>query len=362
MQTGFDGTASQGGVPQVPQLATYTPPQPQTQQQPPMPAGGPMQQAPQMTAQPIPEPTGPAAMAPAQQASAAQMQPAGNDAALVPQIMEVLRNPFISDQDRAFLQQRLDDIQKKQDPMYQMGLEKSQLELEAMRNPFISDQVKPTADIQEYEYAKQQGFKGSFQDFQIEQKRAGASQVNIDQKAEGAFDKKLAEGQAEAFNLMATEGLNARADLGIIGELEASLAQNGGTSAGLASIAAKYGIGGEGMSDIQAANALINKLVPTQRQPGSGSMSDRDVELFKGSLPSLWNAPGGNAKIINVMRGLAAYKQAQGEIADQVMMGEISRQEARKMLRELPNPLARENINPEKSNIERYDADGNRIQ
>jgi hypothetical protein len=63
------------------------------------------------------------AMEAAQQAPTAQMQPMGDDAALIPQIMEVLRNPFVSEQDRAFLQQRLADIQKKQDPAYALDLE-----------------------------------------------------------------------------------------------------------------------------------------------------------------------------------------------------------------------------------------------
>ncbi|TIX84916.1 MAG: hypothetical protein E5V27_04635 [Mesorhizobium sp.] len=198
---------------------------------------------------------------------------------------------------------------------------------------------QPT-DVQEYEYAKNQGYQGTFQQFQIEQKKAGASQVNIDQKAEGAFDKKLAENQATIFTEMATEGLNAKADLAVLGELEGLLGQTGGTLSGVSGALAKYGIGGAGMSDIQAAQALINKLVPTQRQPGSGTMSDRDVELFTRSLPSLWNAPGGNQKILSVMRGLAQYKQTQGEIATAVMNGQMSRQDAAKALQSIPNPLA----------------------
>ena len=202
------------------------------------------------------------------------------------------------------------------------------------------DPVKPTSDIQEYEYAKQQGFNGTFADYQMQQKRAGASQVNIDQKAEGAFDKKLAENQANSFDAMATDGMNAKADLAVLGELQGLIAGKGGTFDGLSGALAKYGIGGEGISDIQAAQALINKLVPSQRSPGSGSMSDRDVELFTRSLPSLWNTPGGNQKIMGVMMGLAEYRQAQGDIAQQVMTGQITREAAIAKLRALPNPLA----------------------
>jgi len=284
---------------------------------------------------------------------------------LNPAIIEALSSPYASAQERSIAGILLEQEIQKNDPMRALEMEKARLELERMRSPqqeydFITgrdgsifrtsktgqlEQVyggkpeQPT-DVREYEYAKQQGYAGTFTDWQIEQKRAGASQVNIDQKAEGAFDKKLAEKQAETFDAMATEGMAANADIAVIGELETLLGQNGGVTDGIAGWLAQRGIGGEGMSDLQAAQALINKLVPTQRQPGSGTMSDRDVELFTRSLPNLWNTPGGNQKILSVMRGLAQYKQQQGQIAQAVMAGEMTRQEATAKLRSLTNPLA----------------------
>lgn len=292
------------------------------------------------------------------------------------QLIAAINNPWLNDSQRAIAQSMLEQQMQANDPVRQMQLEKSRLELEAMRNPkteydIISgkdgsifranknagtvEQVyggKPDlpTDVQEYEYAKKQGFEGSFVDFQLAQKKAGASQVNIDQKAEGAFDKKLAEKQAESLDTMATEGMNAKADLAVIGELGTLMQGRGGTLDGISGALAKYGIGGDGVGDIQAAQALINRLVPTQRQPGSGSMSDRDVELFTRSLPSLWNQPGGNERILSAMRGLAQYKQAQGDIAQRVMTGELSRQDATKMLRDLPNPLA--GFKPEQGTVQ----------
>jgi len=301
-----------------------------------------------------------------------QQQPQLN----VGMIMQALQEPFLNEGQRSMLNGLLQQEMQKQDPAYQLqqqqaqiGLQKDQLELKNLQNPQPkwdivtgkdgsvfridpqtgkhetiygpqAEPVKPTADIQEYEYAIKQGFQGTFQDFQLAAKKAGASQVNIDQKAEGAFDKKLAEQQATSFDAMATDGMNAKADLGVIGQLDTLLQGQGGTLTGLSGALAQYGIGGEGIGDLQAADALINKLIPTQRQAGSGSMSDRDVEMFKASLPSLWKTPQGNQIIINTMRGLAGYKQAQGDIAQRVMIGEITRQDAIKLLREIPNPLA----------------------
>jgi flagellar protein FlgJ len=313
--------------------------------------------------------------------------------------MQVYANPWATPEQKQMSMQVISQEMQRQDPKYQMemqaaqqGLDKGALELDQMRNPqvdpmkqvqleqeriklqqlqnpspeydFITgkdgsvfradktsgkmdtvygaqpDQVKPTADIQEYEYAKNQGFQGTFPEYQTAIKKAGASQVNIDQKAEGAFGKKLAEGQAETFNTMATDGMNARAEIGLVNQLEGLMQGQGGMGTGLATAAGKWGLATDGMSDLQAADAIISKLVPSQRQPGSGSMSDRDVELFKSSLPSLWNQPGGNTKIIQTMRGLSQYKQAQGEIAQAVQMDELSRQDAVKALKALPNPLA----------------------
>lgn len=303
-----------------------------------------------------------------------QQQTQGMSGPTLQQLYEISANPWLSEQERSVVNMLLEQKLQQQDPMRQMQLEKGRIELDQLRNPvpeydFVTgrdgsifrtdkrgnlEQVyggKPDLpnDVQEYEYARQQGYQGTFADWSMENKKAGASQVNIDQKAEGAFDKKLAEKQAEAFDAMSGDGLTARADIGIINELDSLLQGQGGTLTGLAGVAAKYGIGGDTADDLQAAQALINKLVPTQRQAGSGSMSDRDVELFTRSLPNLWNTPGGNQKIINVMRGLAEYRQGQGEIADQVIMGEISRQEARRALRELPNPLADLRAQSEKS-------------
>ena len=313
------------------------------------------------------------------------------------ELMQLMTNPWLDDSKKAVVQSLLQQEMQRADPAYQMkmqgdqlGLEKQQLELEQMRNPpppkpievggrlldartfkpvyeppvtpeydfingkdgsvFLGDKtsgtlktlyggqsepIKPTADIQNFEYSqKNPAFSGYLE-------KSKQPLVNIDQKAESAFDKKLAEGQAETFNTMATDGMNARADIGLINQLEGLIQGQGGMGTGLAVAAGKWGIPvTEGMSDLQAADAIISKLVPTQRQPGSGSMSDRDVELFKSSLPSLWNQPGGNQIIIQTMRGLAQYKQAQGEISQQVQMGSLSRQDAVRALKALPNPLA----------------------
>lgn len=92
---------------------------------------------------------------------------------------------------------------------------------------------------------------------------------------------------------------------------------------------------GDGTSDIQAASALLEKMVPEQRAPGSGPMSDADIKMFRASLPRVLNQPGGNQLIFQTMRGIAQYEMQMGEIADQVADRTIKPAEGRKMIREL---------------------------
>lgn len=154
------------------------------------------------------------------------------------------------------------------------------------------------------------------------------------------FFEELDKEQATIFSGASQAGIEARSKLGQINRLEDLLADEPGglLSAGKA-IAGNYGINIEGMDNVQAAQALISQLVPQQRPPGSGPMSDADLELFKQSLPRLINQPGGNQRILNTMRAIAQYEIQMGEIADQVADRSITPADARKLWRELENPL-----------------------
>jgi flagellar protein FlgJ len=69
-------------------------------------------------------------------------------------------------------------------------------------------------------------------------------------------------------------------------------------------------------------------------------MSDRDVALFKSSLPRLINTPEGNRKIISTMLAMNEYLVREGELADAVIDGAITREQYREQIRALGNPLA----------------------
>lgn len=205
-----------------------------------------------------------------------------------------------------------------------------------------------TGDIQEYEYARENGYQGSFTDYQQAIRRAGASQTSIDLGGGKKFDEEFAKLDAQALGEVAVSGLSAQRNLGRIDQLETLLAAApSGTEARFKQMAGEWGIPTEGLSEIQAAQALINSLVPEQRPAGSGPMSDADLELFKQSLPRVINQDGGNATIINTMRAIAQYDAEGSAIVQQLRAGDINRQEAFQMLQSRQNPLANFKAAPE---------------
>ena len=270
-----------------------------------------------------------------QQAASPQINPA---------IMEALTSPYVSRDVKALagsmLQHQMQAQQQANDPLRRLQLERAELENEALRNP----QPKPTDDVREYEYARSQGFQGSFRDYQVMLREAGrpSTSVNIDQKAQGALEKTLGEQVGKTFGTMYEEGAQAGQDLYQIARLRDLLQQSGsGLAPALTNVAASFGLNlGEGADAGQAAKAIISYLTPRMRVPGTGASSDRDVSLFQQALPSLLNTPQGNQLILQTMQGLAEYKRAQGDIAGQVVMGEMDPREAAKAIRALPDPFA----------------------
>jgi hypothetical protein len=180
-------------------------------------------------------------------------------------------------------------------------------------------------------------------EWKTQKARAGATSVNVNtgSKADEKFSEAFAKGDADALGTIATAGMAARRNVSRIDRLEALINENptGGVAA-LQQRAGEFGINTKGLSGIQAAQALINSLVPEQRQPGSGPMSDADLALFKESLPRIINQPDGNRRIINTMRGIANYDAEGAVIVQQLRENKINRAQAFEALQNRVNPLA----------------------
>jgi hypothetical protein len=175
--------------------------------------------------------------------------------------------------------------------------------------------------------------------------KIGGGGVNISTTVAAAgdkkFEEKFAELDAKALADVAKVGSTATRSLAQINRLEALLSNiDSGMGANIQQFAGNFGIQTEGLDDIQAAAALINALVPAQRPPGSGPMSDADLELFKQSLPRIINSPGGNQIIINTMRGLAEYDAEGARIVQRLRKGDITQPEAFELLNNRADPFA----------------------
>lgn len=168
----------------------------------------------------------------------------------------------------------------------------------------------------------------------------GSPMVTIDQRDRDEFESAVSKRDAKFFGDLADQAPTVGRNRAVIGELESLLSNvDTGFSARIKSYAGTLGIPIEGVNEIQAAQAIIARLVPEQRPPGSGTMSDADLEQFKQSLPSIINQPGGNQLIIDTIKAINDLQMEEAEIANKVFTGELTRKEGREALMQLANPI-----------------------
>lgn len=168
--------------------------------------------------------------------------------------------------------------------------------------------------------------------------------INVSTGGGSDFYEALDKAQGDMFATLIDQGTTVPQKLAQIDDLDRILSNQStpeGFEAAFKNFAGNYGIDSEGLSSLQAANAIISRLVPEQRPPGSGEMSDADLALFKQSLPRLINTREGNQIIMDSLRGIAMYERQQAEIAAQVANRELTPAEGREALSALENPLQR---------------------
>jgi len=283
----------------------------------------------------------------------------------LPQLYQMATSPDVTEQDRALVNMMIEQRMQEADPLRQLQMQKLQREVSApikretttVNGRLIDnqtgqviaeypDQVKPTTNQQDYQYYRDFEIKNGRTplgplEWEQAQRKAGATTVNNNIGETDKFYENLDKKNAEMFASLSDGGVQARGKLGQINRLEGLFANvPQGIEGGFKKLAGDWGVAiGEGTSDIQAASALIERMVPEQRAPGTGPMSDSDIKMFRASLPRVLNQPGGNQLIFQTLRGIAEYEVQMGEIADAVADRSITPAEGRKRIRELRNPL-----------------------
>lgn len=271
-----------------------------------------------------------------------------SDGADQTEILGALSDPWVAaDPAGSAVAQTLLQRQFQQDdPAYNLDLDYKRAQLDALKTPKpleapqVETRFNPETGLDEkVQWNPATGAWDAFGG----QKAPDDPLVSVDVNNGGADDefyKAGAKARGEQFAAIETAGYQAQTKVGQITRLEGLLASAPqGMEGAWKQLAGQVGINSEGLDDIQAAQALINKMVPEQRTPGSGPMSDADLALFKESMPRIINQPGGNTLIIQTLKGIAVYEQQMGEIAGQVLNKEITPAEGRAKMAAVTNPL-----------------------
>lgn len=190
---------------------------------------------------------------------------------------------------------------------------------------------QPPNSVREYEYAKSQGFTGTFEQFQQQQRKAGAPQVINDMRQEGEFGKKVGAQMGDMYSDLLKADMNAPATIAKYDRLGSLLGSVNtgkfkGTTTELKAAAKSSGIDltALGITDdvapAQAARALSNQLALELRNPAGGAgmpgaLSDKDREFLQQSLPSLESDPGAVTKMIEYRQKLARREQQVARMA-----------------------------------------------
>lgn len=242
-------------------------------------------------------------------ANAAPVQRGGGQADIV-QLMKVASSPYASPAQKAIVGALIQKQMQGEDPKSALELQLLQKQVDAFGKPKPQE---PTGTMREYEYAKSQGFPGTFTDYQTAIKKAGASNqsVNVGQGS-NEYNKEVDKNFAQKYIALQDASDSARGKMSILQELDRSLDSAGETGFGAESVlgvkrAAKaLGVDVGDLSGEESAVALGNQLALMLRSPSGGAgmpgaMSDKDREFLVASVPSLTKTPAGNKRLIEYM-------------------------------------------------------------
>jgi len=181
----------------------------------------------------------------------------------------------------------------------------------------IGKEKKLTADQENYKLAVKQGYEGTFMDYMKEKK---APLVTIDQ-GQKVFEQEAAKAgfktqQQAAETVEGYSDIENRLDIlakqlegadpvktGVIEEIKIPFKK---IAAGL-NILPQNEL--DKLSQQELFQATTNYIISRMRVAGSGSTSDREIELFKSSVPNLGNTVEGNKTLVGGLQAIAKYNK-----------------------------------------------------
>ncbi len=181
----------------------------------------------------------------------------------------------------------------------------------------------PTS-VREYEYAKGQGFKGTYQEFVTEQKKAGAPSTTITLPGDKKMAEVLGAKGAERLDSSLTQAQEAQSTIQNINEIRPILAQgvfSGPLSAApraVAQIATQLGITGKDTKELLDRTAVAMQglakfeLSAAQAMRGQGQITENERELIRrASAGNLAQFTAGEIQsLLNAMEKTANYRIA----------------------------------------------------
>jgi hypothetical protein len=186
---------------------------------------------------------------------------------------------------------------------------------------FMPEQPSPTDDMREYEFARSQGFGGSFQDYMTGQKRAGATQVTVG--GTNKYAEEVDKGIATDFLDMQKAGRAAsetKTSLSAMRSLmdDPNFYSGAGAEGVLGLKRAWVALGGDpnATASTEAFNALAKKsaLDSMGGSLGTGfSNADRDFVIQQ--TANLGNTPEGNRALIETNIKIAERKEQTAKMA-----------------------------------------------
>lgn len=165
----------------------------------------------------------------------------------------------------------------------------------------------------------------------ISQLGGDGTTVNVNNQDQSEFSKKAAARNVERFGALADAGTQAASvaqSMPVLREL-LSQAPQGPIQGRLAETFPGFNSAGD------AFMAQVNQIAPTLRVPGSGAMSDRDMDILMSSLPRLRSDPAANQLVLSVFERKAQINAERGAIAAAALRDEITPAEADARIREL---------------------------